>query len=301
MPCNVKLVVALRTENFGEFFDNLHFDASAITDVKQFSVSRLDRQQVKYAIEFPTSRIPVSGQSAPYDFYQFEYEPGLVDRIVDDLFAADPSGGILPVMQIVCRDLYNETRRPGQAFTITKDRYEAGAQVSGRVDKHISRSIRSALHEETAAPDRTDEYEERWRSGLASLARYEADGTVRTDVISEASLKSILLNQGVDAQSLDYVLHLLTSPDRLILREFTVVNPTSGVETKAYSLGHDSIALVLHQWSVKREATNRVRQSELEARRKLQKVVAISAVSASLLVGLFVGSLGDSKPLELAR
>ena len=61
MPCNVKLVVALRTENFGEFFDNLHFDASAITDVKQFSVSRLDRQQVKYAIEFPTSEIPRFG------------------------------------------------------------------------------------------------------------------------------------------------------------------------------------------------------------------------------------------------
>jgi hypothetical protein len=130
---NVKLVISLRTENFGEFFDNLHFDASAITDVKQVPLKRLSRAEVKYAIKLPTSKVPIDAYGSPYETYRFEYEAKLVDRIVDDLFLVDPSGGILPAMQIVCRDLFNEIRNLNSDRIVTHNLYALGGGVAGRV------------------------------------------------------------------------------------------------------------------------------------------------------------------------
>jgi hypothetical protein len=52
---NVKLVISLRIERFGEFFRFLRFDASAVTDVKHYLLENLDGKEIKEAIARPSS------------------------------------------------------------------------------------------------------------------------------------------------------------------------------------------------------------------------------------------------------
>jgi hypothetical protein len=318
---NVKLVVSLRTENFGEFFDHLHFDSSAVTDVKQVPLRRFARAEVRFAIELPTSKAPIGDHGSPHDVYRFEYERGLVDRIVNDLFMVDPSGGILPAMQIVCRDLFNEIRDLAAHRVITMSLYERGGGVAGRVDKHIRESLRTAItesrtsiagpeqrqqtladliktvitdlrfHPETRSalqPDLANADLERrvdqWRSALAKLARHQADGTVRTDVIAEAKLLTILSEMGVTG-GVDAILTYLIRPDVLILRKFPIVDHTTGTEVEAYSLGHDAIGLVLQQWTLRREEEIKRLNSEQQANR-LRKVAGVAVLAAVLVIAL---------------
>jgi hypothetical protein len=297
---HVKLVIALRTETFGEFFDYLHFDASVITDVKQYPLKRLGRSEVKRAIELPTSNEPVEEHRPPFEVYRFAYEPGLVDRIVDDLFAADPSGGILPVMQIVCRDLYNEIRDLSGAREITKSLYERGDKVAGRIDKHLSQSLRAALSIEMTPGAKVSDEERKWRAGLSTLARHEGDGTVRTDVTSEANLLATLSDLDV-AEPTERVLAYLTRPDTVILRTFSIVSPTSGSEVTFYSLGHDAIALVLYQWTLRRQEEEKLRKNELEARRRYKTVLLFSAMTIAAIILVAAAVIGFLSHENLKR
>jgi hypothetical protein len=269
---NVKLVISLRTENFGEFFDHLHFNSSAVTDVKQVPLRRLARAELKIAIELPTAKEPIGNYGLPYDVYSFEYEHGLVDRIVDDLLRLDPSGGILPAMQIVRRDLFNEIRGQTSQRVITFGLYTRGGGVEGRVNKHISQSLRSAILESRLGAFEPEQHQQRslvelirtvitdlrfdpethptaqhgiedttsvdlekqvdqWRSALARLARREADGTVRTDVVTETSLLATLSEMGI-ANGVESILSYLVRPEVLTLRKFSMVDLDRVIEVR---------------------------------------------------------------------
>jgi hypothetical protein len=277
---NVKLVVSLRTERFGEFFRFLQFDASAITDVKQYLLENLDRPEVRCAIELPTLKRVAGVKKAPFEVYGFEYDPGLIDKIVDDLFATDPSGGILPVMQVVCRDLYNEVRRLPTPRRITARLYELGGGVSGRVDKHIGQSLQAAFKDCEWTQDSWENEERRWRTGLSKLANANPDGTVSTDVRTEDSLKTMLKEAGVTAP-ITSVLDYLSQTEVLVVRRFSASSPVDGSPCLLYSLGHDAIALALHRWTLRD-------QEAVEVRRRFK----IAASLAGLLFLICLGAIG---------
>src|SRR5262249_7328770 len=137
---SAQLIIALRTEKFGEFFGYLSLDESVTSDVKQFLLPDLKPDAVTEAILRPTSEKPVKGNPLPpFQKYKFKYQDlsakqagNLADRIVEELFASDPSGGILPAMQIVCRSLYNEASRDGkEVHEITERMYVRGGGVTG--------------------------------------------------------------------------------------------------------------------------------------------------------------------------
>lgn len=279
---NVKLVVSLRTERFGEFFRFLQFDASAITDVKQYLLENLDRSEVQRAIELPTLRKVAGVKKAPFEVYGFEYEPGLIDKIVNDLFATDPSGGILPVMQVVCRDLYNEVRHLSTPRRITARLYELGGGVSGRVDKHIGQSLQAAF-DAYGRTQSTWEEERRWRTGLSKLANAGPDGTVSTDVKTEDSLKRILQEAGVTAP-IASVLDYLAQTDVLVLRRVWATSPVDGSPSLLYSLGHDAIALALHRWTLRDQE-----EAKAAGVRQRFKIAAGVGGLLALICGIAIG------------
>jgi hypothetical protein len=277
---DIKLVIALRTERFGEFFGYLHFGASTITDVKQYFLQGLDRGKVKDAIELPTLKSQVGDHEAPFAVYGFVYEEGLIDTIVADLFSAPPSGGILPLMQVVCRGLYNEVRDLGVPRIITKERYKSGGGVSGRVDKQIGQSLRRAIRSDQPSIRDIEHQEAKWRAGLYKLVRTQPDGTVGTDLKTEGDLRKFLGESGVTG-NIPAMLASLSDPQVLILRSFKGIAADSDSEIFLYSLGHDAIALVLRQWMLRFEEAEKSRRIF----RSRMKIVA------GIVAAVFAGSL----------
>lgn len=295
---NVKLVIALRTERFGEFFGYLHFGASVITDVKQYFLRGLDRHQVRQAIELPTLKVKVKDCNPPFEVYGFVYEPGLIDRIVTDLFAAPPSGGILPLMQVVCRGLYNEVRNLPAPRTITKQLYNSGGGVSGRVDQQIGQALQAAIKAAQPSIRDIDEEERKWRTGLYRLVRTQPDGTVGTDLKSEEAMLAILKSVGI-SEGIPAILGDLTQPDVLILRSFKVTSIDSESETILYCLGHDAVGLVLRQWMLREEEAQKRRRIEMQERKRLKIAEVVGAIVLAMFVvaGLYIGELTNRRQL----
>jgi hypothetical protein len=277
----IKFVIALRKDHFGEFFNLLQVDASVKTDVKQFPLSDLTYDEVLGAIELPTDRSPRRRHGPPYDKYGFEYQDGLAKLIATDLFSVVPSGGVLPVMQIVCRDLYNDVRLRQKPWIIDEALYLSGNRVTGRVGRHISRSLQSSFREALVPPGSLAAEEEKWRRVLFNLVRREADGTVQTDVLSAMHLLRLLKEAGALADP-ERVLAHLTLADTLVLRGLTIIGLDGKRDQLAYSLGHDAIGLALYEWRLQQDEVARRVVAEGAVRRRTIAVMA--AVVFALVV-----------------
>jgi conflict system STAND superfamily ATPase len=290
---DVKLVIALRTERFGEFFGYLHFGASAITDIKQYFLKGLDRSKVRDAIELPTLKSPIGDHEAPFGVYGFEYEEGLVDTIVADLFSAPPSGGILPLMQVVCRGLYHEVRDLAVPKVITRELYRSGGGVTGRVDKQIGQSLRTIIKRYQPSIRDIESEEAKWRAGLYKLVRTQPDGTVGTDLKAEEDLRKILRDSGVTGD-IPAMLAALADTEVLILRSFKAISADSAAEVVVYSLGHDAIGLVLRQWMLRFDEAEKSRRV-LRRRTKIFAATAATVLVASLVLLSYVIGVSEKR------
>jgi hypothetical protein len=278
---DVKLVIALRTEYFGIFFDLMGLDASVKTDINQFRLEELDERGVREAILRPTSgEKRINGLTA-FDKYQFRYKPDAVDMIVKDLFSATQSGGMLPALQILCRDLYNEIQKRGKPSEIDIPLYTDGGGLTGRVDKHIRVSLRDAITQATSDPRgiNMDAEERRWRKALCSLVKLEADGTARTDLTESRTILDALDDQQ-NRYNYKKVLDYISQPDVLIVRDFSVFNPRTGRNETRYSLGHDAVALALYYWEVEEKQAEEKRRAVVTFRRRSVILVVIALLSA---------------------
>jgi len=267
---DVKLIIALRTEYFGMFFDLMGLDGSIKTDINQFRLEELDEGDVREAILRPTSKTKVIDGKSAFDVYQFQYTPELIDIILKDLFSATQSGGMLPAMQVLCRDLYNEVQKQQKPWVIDTSLYMGGGRLTGRVDRHISASLRDAIAQSIIDPRvriDVDAEERRWRKALCSLVKLESDGTAKTDLVDRGT---ILTPFGDRREPYDYkgVLTYISKPEILIVRDFSVFNPRTGVNETKYSLGHDAVALALYHWEVEEKQAEEKRLALAAARRR---------------------------------
>jgi len=102
-PENVKLIAVLRADFYGEITEDPEF--SDLMSRNQLLVGRMSRDELRQAIEQPAQATGVS------------FEPGLVERILDDL---EQSTSPLPMLQILLAGLWKDRRR---GF-ITHESYE---------------------------------------------------------------------------------------------------------------------------------------------------------------------------------
>lgn len=306
----VKFILALRKDYSGEFIGLAQLGSSidlragapdasqpspagaaadrvVKSDIKIFLLAELTRQEVTYAIELPTSKERIyEERPPPFEKYRFSYAPGTAKQIVDDLFAATSAAAVLPVMQIVCRDLYNEARHGKSApWLIDAALYRKGGGISGPVDRHVSKSLRDSFGRLPAGVDAAAE-EQRWRELLYRLVRREADGTVHTNIVDEAQLKAMSAEIGVAAR-LDEVTAYLTRSDVLLLRSVSMLAGAEGRESRLFSLGHDAIGLVLQEWKMRALASQRVAEEEKASLARIRRATAKGFVGV-LLAGLVV-------------
>jgi len=258
MNLDVKLIISLRTEYFGRFANAMRVDSHVLrSDAKEYLLEDFSEDMLVEAIERPTLRQELPPYPAPFNTYHFSFEKELPRQIARDLIAAKLSGGVLPVMQIVCRSLYSSIKDAAESNrVITRTLYENLGGVHGRIGDHISASLRIAFERCKLPTKRFADEEKKWRLVLANLVSIQQDGTVTTNVLPSAVLHSEARELGTAVPASD-VLDVLASADVLLLRRVPLIDDRTGAVVDSYSLGHDVIGLSLHKWSTTYEETQK--------------------------------------------
>jgi hypothetical protein len=273
---NAKLVLCLRKDHSGEFIGLAQLDNKVQTDFKVYLLPEMTCEEVLRAITLPTSRDEIPGVGSPYRHYQFEFAPDVADRIVTDLFEAIPSGAILPVVQIVCKDLYECACRREQPWIIDGTLYQR-SQLTLSVTQHISKSLRMSFGHRRLSGHDADQEELRWRKVLYRLVRYEGDGRVHTDVMSRSAFRDNAIKEGTLANA-DEVFNNLTHPDVLVLRRLTIPIVGRGMDEPMCSLGHDVVGLALAEMKIHDAAIERTEQ------KRRQRAKWVTAGSGMVLI-----------------
>jgi hypothetical protein len=302
----LKIVLALRKDYSGEFLGMAQLGGSVVllankyvetelpkgmerdplvkADIKLYLLPELDKVAVLSAITRPTDTTKVGTIGSPIANYKFSFAPGVAEPIVEELFKTTASNAVLPVMQIVCRDLYEDVMTSRNApVEITLARYGAGKRISGPVDRHITKSLRASF-DKGLTGEELEREEVLGRELLYRLVRRESDGSVHTNIISFGAFATFAVELGLRSNTEKVVEHL-TQPAVLLLRVLSGLSAIKQGDPRLVSLGHDVIGLVLKEWKIRlEEAAERLR-IEQEARDKLRKA---QLITGGWILGLFL-------------
>ena len=279
-PIGVKMLLALRTEYHGRFFDEMYLEHGQQSRIRHFLLPDLRLDGLTEAIERPTSDRPVGNLQPPRSVYRFFYEPrGLASEVARDILSAKAEGAALPLMQIVCRELYDSARSSANKdadFPITEAQYRESGKVGGEVDRHVIASLENACMKAGLTSVSSREIDQ-WVAVLCELVSIQTDGTVTTRVVPESTVIQDAESRTLHARSTD-VLQALADPEVLILRQVADLDERTGLRVPSYSLGHDTIGLALVRLQNRRREEHRARRS-----RRIQYALGACAAAVAIL------------------
>ena len=282
LPGDFKIIIALRTEYYGRIVDRLRRGLRNVAEIPAYLLTDLDEAELVEAIARPTSDEPVPhSEEIPRDRYHFHYDEGVAEEIARRVlsFAVRRRDSSLPLVQMICTQLYERSREHPEGL-ITLEDFERVGGVEGGIRCHVE-ALLSRLVEQS--PGDRDAF-----IGIfCQLYRSQSDGTVTTELLPEDKLRAAWRgSMPVDAM-------LLAAKDLKLLR---VNSLRIGVEEERpyVSLGHDALANIALEWheELKRsEAELKRSEAELkrreEDRRKFRRAVAV-AVSATLMAAVTI-------------
>lgn len=250
----LRVLLALRTEYFGEFCDAFgQLPDGEVSTVRsgyvQYALRGLELpEELTAVIERPTLDAEVEGYETlgpPRRHYSFHFRPGDAARIAADVlsYAKQEHVGPLPVLQVVCRELWERRIRPlglerrrGIFRELTYEDYRALGNVAGAVERHVENGIAAALQASgLAAPPKVVA---RWQYALSTLAAEFDGGATGTLVLPEQELLDAVRSAGLRRFS-PKVLQRLTEGASPLLRN------VAGGGGRRYSLRHDVVAVCL--------------------------------------------------------
>jgi tetratricopeptide (TPR) repeat protein len=255
---DLKLLVALRTEFYGRFFDRVRQVAADTVNIRDYLLTELSEEQIVSAIERPTLKTNFGNWGRPYDFYHFAFEPGVASTIANELKITALAGGELPVMQIVCENLYQTTKLKAEAreesrWTINFDDYRDLGGIEGQMDGHLRRVLEALCKENQIGELKAIKEIDCWKEVLSKLVKTQVDGTVTTD-LSRADGLQQLAEQAGCVIPFEVGASYLSSDDRRILRQVDIIDMRTKTPIRCFSLGHDVIGLVLRRWQLTRDS-----------------------------------------------
>ncbi len=106
-----KLILTFRTEYHGQIYSALRQAKALPERVDDYYLKELGVEEIIEAIERPTLERLNGMDVSPRDKYGFVFEEGLPRQIAEDIVRSQITGGLLPVLQIVCRQLYRQARK----------------------------------------------------------------------------------------------------------------------------------------------------------------------------------------------
>lgn len=244
---DLKLLIALRSEYYAEFDSEIRRRQWNTENIQQEQLLVLDELEITRAIERPTQ----------HEGYGFVYEQGLPARIASDLVRTVPKGGALPVMQIVCKRLYDMVKArsgPNRVTTVTVGDYESLGGVEQQVDMYLQEVLRK-LCAQTISGAVAEVEIDKWYEVLNLLVRYQVDGTATKieETVEELTRQSRSLGCRVPFQeAMDFL------SDWRIVQKTQVRNIQTDELHDCYTLGHDTIGLALQAWRQRGEGREQV-------------------------------------------
>ena len=133
-----KLILTLRTEYVGRLADALRRGLSDSTRIGECLLSNLDSDAINEAILGPTR----------FEKWQFSYEPGVAEQIANSAVALQEGqdASILPLVQVVCQQLYDTVRNRPQS-QITFQDLEATGGIEGALQRYADQSLQAIVRE----------------------------------------------------------------------------------------------------------------------------------------------------------
>lgn len=296
----LRIIIALRTEFFGVFQARMRRSAAHPLAIDNYLLDPLDKCGLKEAIVRPTGACP------------YRFEGGVADRIVAEVQETTAKGGLtsaLPLVQVVCETLYNETKHrwaDNGSWNITAQDYADLGPTHQLLTKYINRVIETFFSTCKLRPGTVEDQTRRWKDTLAVLAARGGDNSVVTDLVSVQALRNAATKSG--ARFADEMIGYLSADDQSILR--VEKRDPDNAEMARYSLRHDTIGLVLLSWKTAREVAFafarifRAYQLLLLAVSVLASVVGARAwysgdhsISVLALLAVSIGLIGSSLAL----
>src|SRR5262249_42891876 len=140
----------------------------------------LSEAQIRESIERPTLRTINEPLRPPFDKYQFEFEPIVIDKMIEQL--RQVAGTKLPTLHIVCSAVYDLVRkRPGPRKITLRDLDGVGG-VEGSIESFLNTQLYNRASAANLTTSASDREAVRWKEALHGLARPQPDGTVTTDL-----------------------------------------------------------------------------------------------------------------------
>jgi len=263
---DIRFIVAIRKDHSGQFIGSIQVDHKISPAFKTFFLPELSKEGMTEAILRPTLAVPPDSRTtvSPRSVYCFEFEDGVVEKMVHDLDELLPSGSTLPVLQIVCRDLVRQLLPAHRGSrTIPMRLYEEG-EIQGRVLRHLEACIESLIKDPEVGAS-TPDSKEKWMRVLRMFVQEEGDGRMHTDLVHSMRFTRWVVEEGLRVD-IGKAIAKLTDPSNLILRQFTVHAPGANVERVLLCLGHDLIGNAIVDHLKVLEATNAaLKKAEEEA------------------------------------
>lgn len=261
---DLKLIISLRTEYYGKFTARLNRNMRDLGGLEICYLNDLTEHEVVEAIRRPTSVDNIPPYGSPSDHYRFSFEAGLPERIARDVMRSQNiRGGILPVVQIVCENLYNSARKSApdeESFTIRTADYITLPKVEIQLDEYLRQKLREFGATQHISAMTIDTEVDRWKDVLSGLSIAQIDGTVVSQLKSKYELRALAQKHNCRLP-FDATMDFLSDPTVRILRGEEVINSVTNEPIWAYSLGHDAIGLVMEDWKAIQHERNRLDQA----------------------------------------
>lgn len=288
---DVRIVVAMRTEYYGRFRDELRIEDDRLTSrphsggVEPFLLRPIrDSDALLRIIEAPA-------KLADGALFNFTFSDDAARRIVKDLLEFFPHGSVTPFLQVICAILYELLSDQKREITLLD--YERHDDLKGIAYLYLDRGVEQAVGQQ-ASPDTKIA----WLSFLYCLTSTQGGGMVVSRLESLERLRKRAAKQGIPGD-IEPALLALCGGDAPLLRGLPLERPTQ------YSLKHDVLAVVLSRWNDENTtaaAEREVRERQLTARKQRNLKFGAAGGLAILLVGFasawWASDKGEYKALE---
>jgi hypothetical protein len=270
---DVRILVALRTEYYGRFRDELKISDDRLGErprsggVEPYLLRPLrDKDALIRAVEFPAKVRRLDDKPV----YNFAFDEGFVEHLVDDSLRKFPHASVTPVLQVVCAHLFE--RLADKNRTITSTDYESQGGLEGIISSYVRRSL-------GAIGIKKDGEVVKWHLLLHRLVSRQGGGTIVS--LSETS-ESLMKQAGELEISTDVesaLVSLTTSPIPLLRGE-----PPE--DPREFRLKHDVLAIVIDRWHAKYEGA---REETAKLRRQIKRTIFAGLALASIAGAIVYG------------
>jgi WD40 repeat protein len=182
-PARCKVLLIVRTEYYGQLARLLPAGGAGAR-WKEFFLDELSPADMVAAVVGPTSRDEILySDEVPYNKYQFAYDVGLPEQIVDEVIseAAAQQHGALPLLQVVCAMLYDSrVVAKKQSVLRASDLKEIGG-IRGALGRRVGQEINGLPLPRGARNG--------LRALIARLTTRHADGRITRDLVAARDLK----------------------------------------------------------------------------------------------------------------